>query len=116
MLRQPDRRAYGEGRNRQAYSFAGDGETRGEGLQLDVKMPAEYTISYWVNPDTVNSATTMVFSPIDQGNGLNIADNWFGATFPTVRIWGPLATSVINAATGEQGSYMDNWIESADAL
>ncbi|MDE7297783.1 MAG: hypothetical protein K2N94_02995, partial [Lachnospiraceae bacterium] len=99
--------AYAEGKNGQAYSFAGDTGTadvdlvRGEGLMLDVKMPSSYTVSYWVNPDTVSSCTSMVFVPIDTANGLNIADNWFGKTFPTVRIWGPLA------ANGD--SYMDNW-------
>ncbi len=101
--------AYAEGKNGQAYSFAGDaGGKRGEGLELDVKMPASYTISYWVSPDTVNSATSMVFVPIDTNNGLNIADNWFGTTFPTVRIWGPQAAS--------PDCYMDHWIAEADAL
>lgn len=100
---------YAEGKNGKAYSFTGDvNGKKGEGLELDVKMPAEYTISYWVNPDTVNSATSMVFVPIDLDNGLNIADNWFGKTFPTVRIWGA------SAATAD--SYIDNWQEEADSL
>ena len=67
--------------------FLGDGTTRGEGLELDVKLSKAFTISFWVNADTVNSATSMAFSPISLEAGLNIADNWFGKTFPTVRIW-----------------------------
>lgn len=106
--------AYAAGKNGQAYEFPGNTiagtEVSGEGLELDVKMPAEYTLSYWVNPNTVNSATSMVFVPYGEDSGLNIADNWFGATFPTVRIWGTEVTTVTN------GSYLDNWVSTADAL
>ncbi|MCI9080015.1 MAG: family 43 glycosylhydrolase [Lachnospiraceae bacterium] len=91
----------------QAYHFLGDTDAgRGEGLELDVALPEEFTISYWVNPKTVNSATSMVFSPVSLDEGLSIADNWGGATFPTVRIWG----------STDNDSYLDNWIDSADAL
>lgn len=86
----------------------------GEGLELNVDMPAEYTISYWVKPDTVSSATSMVFVPYGDNSGLNIADNWFGSTFPTVRIWG---NEVTNTQTNnEYASYMDYWTSTADAL
>ena len=78
-----------------AYNFLGDTVSkengdlaRGEGLELDAVLPKEFTISYWVNPRTVNSATSMVFSPVTLMKGMNIADNWFGNTFPTVRVWG----------------------------
>ncbi len=103
--------AYAQGKNGKAYSFTGDnGAVKGEGLELDVKMSTAYTISYWVNPDTVTSATSMVFVPIDLDNGLNIADNWFGNSFPTVRIWGTSATTV------SEGSYMDNFLTNANDL
>lgn len=106
--------AYEEGVNESAYSFAGDGEVRGEGLELDVTMPeSAYTISFWVNPDTVSSATSMVFSPYDLDAGLNIADNWFGSTFPTVRLWDSTSG---DKRVASDNIYLDNWISSADAL
>ena len=90
-----------------AYQFLGDTDAgRGEGLEIDVTLPKEFTISYWVNPKTVNGATSMVFSPVSLNEGLNIADNWFGNTFPTVRIWG----------STDADSYLDNFLDSADAL
>ena len=96
---------YTVGKNGKAYEFLGDGTTRGEGLELDVKLSKAFTISFWVNADTVNSATSMAFSPISLEAGLNIADNWFGKTFPTVRIWG-LTT---------KDAYLDYWIPNGEA-
>ena len=54
---------YTVGKNGKAYEFLGDGTTRGEGLELDVKLSKAFTISFWVNADTVNSATSMAFLP-----------------------------------------------------
>ena len=88
-----------------AYHFLGDKDNiRGEGLKLDVPLTKEFTISYLVNPNIVNFASSMVFSPVSVEEGLNIADNWGGSTFPTVRLWG----------NGE--TYLDNFISAADGL
>ncbi len=88
-----------------AYHFLGDKDgIRGEGLKLDVPLTKAFTISYLVNPNTVSFASSMVFSPVSADEGLNIADNWGGSTFPTVRLWG----------NGE--TYLDNFISAADGL
>lgn len=100
---------YEAGKVGNAYSFTGDAGSangkRGEGLELDIKLPEAYTISYWVKPTTVTGATSMVFVPDTTDRGINIADNWFGATFPTVRIWG---------VAGTNDAYLDHWLPDPD--
>ena len=60
-----------------AYHFLGDGNTRGEGLQLDAKVTGtDFTISFWVNPEDYGVATTsLVFANHDDScftiNSLN---------------------------------------------
>ena len=60
-----------------AYHFLGDGDTRGEGLQLDAKVTGtDFTISFWVNPeDYGNGYSSLVFANHDDScftvNSLN---------------------------------------------
>ena len=69
-------------------------------------LTKEFTISYLVNPNTINKYTSMVFSPVSTDEGLNIADNWGGNSFPTVRLWG----------SSDADTYLDNFISAADGL
>ncbi len=84
-----------------AYDFLGDKDNvRGEGLELDVTMPEEFTISYLVKPRTLTFATSTVFSPVSLEEGLNIADFGFlpvgeDNVFPTVRIWGSNSNTLL---------------------
>lgn len=92
-----------------AYKFLGDiGENRGEGLELDVKMPEEFTISYWVNPRTVEFGSSMVFSPVSLDEGLSIMDYWNKEypSFPTVRVW----------KENDKQIYLDNFTAAVDSL
>lgn len=92
-----------------AYKFLGDiGENRGEGLELDVKMPEEFTISYWVNPRTVEFGSSMVFSPVSLDEGLSIMDYWNKEypSFPTVRVW----------KENDKQTYLDNFTAAVDSL
>ncbi len=92
-----------------AYKFLGDiGENRGEGLELDVKMPEEFTISYWVNPRTVEFGSSMVFSPVSLDEGLSIMDYWNKEypSFPTVRVW----------KENDKQTYLDNFTTTVDSL
>ncbi len=67
---------YGEGKNGKGYSFTGDGETKGEGLELDIKTNEAFTISLWVNTKQKINFQPIVFTNLDGANFISVATNY----------------------------------------
>ncbi len=81
--------AYGTGKKGQAFDFNGGdkGVDGNNGLELDTKITTDsYTISFWAQMDKYVQYTSLVFANSDNG-GFNLAENWGGDTFPTLRVW-----------------------------
>ena len=80
---------YGKGKKGQAFDFnGGANNTEGNnGLELDAKVTGNsYTISFWAQMDKYEKYTSLVFANGTDG-GFNLAENWGGDTFPTLRSW-----------------------------
>ena len=80
---------YGAGKKGKAFDFNGgaNGVDGNNGLELDAKVTTDaYTISFWAQMDAYAQYTSLVFANSDNG-GYNLAQNWGGTTFPTLRVW-----------------------------
>ena len=99
---------YGTGKKGKAFDFNGKvNEVNTNGLELDAKVTTDsYSMSFWVQMDNYTSASSLVFANSDNG-GFNIAENWFGPTFPTVRIWKEIKGT--NPVQNEWEHYVDAW-------
>lgn len=81
---------YGTGKKGQAFEFNGGGKgvDGNNGLELDTKITTDsYTISFWAQMDNYTSFSSLVFANSANDGGFNIAENWGGNTFPTLRSW-----------------------------
>lgn len=100
---------YGAGKKGKAFDFNGgaNGVDGNNGLELDAKVTTDaYTISFWAQMDAYASYSSLVFAAKDGSLdcGFNVAENWGGDTFPTLRVW--------NAKGWEGGAadvYVDAW-------
>lgn len=104
-----DTAVYGEGTKGKAVDLQGkSGDVNSDGLLLDTKINSdEFTLSFYTNMDAYTSASSLLFSAPNNSQGyetteagFNVAENWFGDSFPTIRVW--------------QGATKDAWTKSDD--
>lgn len=102
---------YGAGKKGKAFDFNGgaNGVDGNNGLELDAKVTTDaYTISFWAQMDAYASYSSLVFAAKDGSLdcGFNLAENWGGVSFPTLRVWDA------NSWQGWQSAadvYLDAW-------
>lgn len=68
--------AYTTGINGNAYLFKGDGTTRGEGLELDVKTTSSFTISGWVKAEQKVNFQPIFFVSEGMDKYINVSTNF----------------------------------------
>lgn len=101
---------YGTGKKGKAFDFKGGavGVDGNNGLELDTKITTDsYTMSFWAQMDNYVQYTSLAFANSDNG-GFNLAQNWGGDTFPTLRVWKDGGWD-----SGAQDVYVDAWTKPA---